>query len=119
MRMKCPVRAERSGQGDCAGFGRADGGADHGEATEGLVVMVHENVPAAGAAILASNHMSVIDRIFLPLVLKRAVVVLANLLSGKKSVVRGGVCACHEDSTSLAPVSLLQPPIDGRDREPP
>ena len=37
-----------------------------------------ENVPPKGAAILASNHMSVIDSIFLPLVLKRRVSFLAK-----------------------------------------
>ena len=37
-----------------------------------------ENIPATGAAILASNHMSVIDSIFLPLVLKRSVFFLAK-----------------------------------------
>lgn len=37
-----------------------------------------ENVPSTGGAILASNHMSVIDSIFLPLVLKRRVSFLAK-----------------------------------------
>lgn len=37
-----------------------------------------ENVPASGAAILASNHLSFVDSIFLPLVLKRPVVFLAK-----------------------------------------
>lgn len=37
-----------------------------------------DNVPAAGAAILASNHLSFIDSVFLPLVLKRPVVFLAK-----------------------------------------
>lgn len=37
-----------------------------------------ENIPATGAAILASNHLSFVDSIFLPLVLKRPVVFLAK-----------------------------------------
>lgn len=37
-----------------------------------------ENVPATGAAILASNHLSFVDSIFLPLVLKRPVTFLAK-----------------------------------------
>ncbi|MDP4585750.1 MAG: 1-acyl-sn-glycerol-3-phosphate acyltransferase [Microbacteriaceae bacterium] len=37
-----------------------------------------DNVPATGAAILASNHLSFIDSVFLPLVLKRPVVFLAK-----------------------------------------
>ena len=32
-----------------------------------------ENIPATGAAILASNHLSFVDSIFLPLVLRRPV----------------------------------------------
>ena len=37
-----------------------------------------ENIPPTGAAILASNHLSFVDSIFLPLVLKRPVVFLAK-----------------------------------------
>ena len=37
-----------------------------------------EIIPASGAAILASNHLSFVDSIFLPLVLKRPVVFLAK-----------------------------------------
>jgi 1-acyl-sn-glycerol-3-phosphate acyltransferase len=37
-----------------------------------------ENIPATGAAILASNHLSFVDSIFLPLVLRRPVVFLAK-----------------------------------------
>jgi len=37
-----------------------------------------ENVPANGAAILASNHLSFSDSIFLPLMLRRPVTFLAN-----------------------------------------
>jgi 1-acyl-sn-glycerol-3-phosphate acyltransferase len=37
-----------------------------------------ENVPLAGSAILASNHLSFIDSVFLPLVLRRPVVFLAK-----------------------------------------
>jgi 1-acyl-sn-glycerol-3-phosphate acyltransferase len=37
-----------------------------------------ENVPTSGAAILASNHLSFVDSIFLPLVLKRPVTFLAK-----------------------------------------
>jgi 1-acyl-sn-glycerol-3-phosphate acyltransferase len=37
-----------------------------------------DNVPATGSAILASNHLSFIDSVFLPLVLKRPVVFLAK-----------------------------------------
>jgi 1-acyl-sn-glycerol-3-phosphate acyltransferase len=37
-----------------------------------------ENVPATGAVILASNHVSVVDSLFLPLMLKRKVTFLAK-----------------------------------------
>ena len=37
-----------------------------------------DNLPATGSAILASNHLSFIDSVFLPLVLKRPVVFLAK-----------------------------------------
>jgi 1-acyl-sn-glycerol-3-phosphate acyltransferase len=37
-----------------------------------------ENVPLTGSAILASNHLSFIDSVFLPLVLRRPVVFLAK-----------------------------------------
>ena len=37
-----------------------------------------ENVPATGAAILASNHLSAADWIFMPLSLKRRVTFLAK-----------------------------------------
>lgn len=44
-----------------------------------------ENVPASGGAILASNHLSFSDSVFLPLVLKRKVVFLgkAEYFTGK------------------------------------
>lgn len=50
----------------------------------GLKVYYHpwvegaENVPASGGAILASNHLSFSDSVFLPLVLKRKVVFLGK-----------------------------------------
>ena len=37
-----------------------------------------ENIPSTGAAILASNHLSFSDSIFLPLMLERPVVFLAK-----------------------------------------
>ena len=37
-----------------------------------------ENIPATGAVILASNHMSVVDSIFLPVCVKRRVTFLAK-----------------------------------------
>ncbi|MBW4042519.1 MAG: 1-acyl-sn-glycerol-3-phosphate acyltransferase [Acidobacteria bacterium] len=37
-----------------------------------------ENVPATGAVILASNHVSVVDSLFLPLMLRRKVTFLAK-----------------------------------------
>ena len=44
-----------------------------------------ENVPAEGGAILASNHLAVIDSFFLPLVLEREVVFIgkAEYFAGK------------------------------------
>lgn len=41
-------------------------------------VIGHENIPKEGAAILASNHLSFIDSIFLPLVLERRMAFLAK-----------------------------------------
>lgn len=41
-------------------------------------VIGHENVPKTGGAILASNHLSVIDSVFLPLYLDRRISFLAK-----------------------------------------
>lgn len=38
----------------------------------------NENIPAAGGAIIASNHLSIVDSIFLPLMLKRPVTFAAK-----------------------------------------
>lgn len=38
----------------------------------------HENIPRSGGAIMASNHLSVIDSIFLPLVMDRRITFLAK-----------------------------------------
>jgi 1-acyl-sn-glycerol-3-phosphate acyltransferase len=48
-----------------------------------------ENVPAAGAAILASNHLSAADWIFMPLSLKRRVTFLAKAEYFNGSGVKG------------------------------
>jgi 1-acyl-sn-glycerol-3-phosphate acyltransferase len=41
-------------------------------------VIGHENIPKSGGAILASNHLSVIDSVFLPLYLDRRIAFLAK-----------------------------------------
>ena len=64
-----------------------------------------ENVPKDGAVILASNHLSFVDSVFLPLVLDRRVVFLAksDYFTGKG--LRGGL-------TKLFFVGTGQLPID-------
>lgn len=76
----------------------------------GLKVYYHpwseglEHVPAEGAAILASNHLSFSDSIFLPLVLKRKVVFLgkAEYFTGKG--VKGAATRAFMQGVGTIPV---------------
>jgi 1-acyl-sn-glycerol-3-phosphate acyltransferase len=76
----------------------------------GLKVYYHpwseglENVPKNGAAILASNHLSFSDSIFLPLVLKRKVVFLgkAEYFTGKG--VKGAATRAFMEGVGTIPV---------------
>ncbi|NYI41230.1 lysophospholipid acyltransferase family protein [Demequina lutea] len=76
----------------------------------GLKVYYHpwseglENVPKDGAAILASNHLSFSDSIFLPLVLKRKVVFLgkAEYFTGKG--VKGAATRAFMEGVGTIPV---------------
>ena len=63
-----------------------------------------ENVPESGGAILASNHLSFSDSIFLPLVLKRKVVFLgkAEYFSGKG--VKGAMTRAFMQGVGTIPV---------------
>lgn len=63
-----------------------------------------ENVPQDGAAILASNHLSFSDSIFLPLVLKRKVVFLgkAEYFTGKG--VKGAATRAFMEGVGTIPV---------------
>ncbi len=76
----------------------------------GLKVYYHpwveglENVPETGGAILASNHLSFSDSIFLPLVLKRKVVFLgkAEYFTGKG--VKGAATRAFMEGVGTIPV---------------
>ncbi|GMA33962.1 hypothetical protein GCM10025876_01660 [Demequina litorisediminis] len=63
-----------------------------------------ENVPATGGAILASNHLSFSDSIFLPLVLKRKVLFLgkAEYFTGKG--VKGWATKAFMEGSGVIPV---------------
>ena len=58
-----------------------------------------ENVPKDGAVILASNHLSFVDSVFLPLVLDRRVVFLAksDYFTGK------GLRSCRSTARAAKP----------------
>lgn len=76
----------------------------------GLKVYYHpwaeglENVPETGAAILASNHLSFSDSVFLPLVLKRKVVFLgkAEYFTGKG--IKGAATRAFMEGVGTIPV---------------
>ena len=76
----------------------------------GLKVYYHpwseglENVPEEGAAILASNHLSFSDSIFLPLVMKRKVVFLgkAEYFTGKG--IKGAATRAFMEGVGTIPV---------------
>lgn len=75
-----------------------------------------DNVPASGGAILASNHLSFSDSVFLPIVLKRKVVFLgkAEYFTGKgpkgyatKAFMRGaGVIPVHRGGGKASEAAL-------------
>ena len=54
-----------------------------------------EGVPATGAAIIASNHLSAADWIFMPLVLKRRLTFLAKVMAQRPVPVV--ICSSHTD----------------------
>jgi 1-acyl-sn-glycerol-3-phosphate acyltransferase len=63
-----------------------------------------ENIPASGAAILASNHLSFSDSIFLPLMLRRPVVFLAKSEYFTGKGVKGALTRWFFKSTGQLPI---------------
>ncbi|KAB1660094.1 1-acyl-sn-glycerol-3-phosphate acyltransferase [Pseudoclavibacter chungangensis] len=63
-----------------------------------------ENVPAKGAVILASNHLSVIDSVFLPLVIDRPVSFLAKKEYFTGKGVKGALTREFFKGTGMLPI---------------
>ena len=63
-----------------------------------------ENIPAEGPAILASNHLAVIDSFFLPLMLPREVVFLGKSDYVEGSGIKGRFIAWFMRGVGLIPV---------------
>lgn len=63
-----------------------------------------ENIPTSGAAILASNHLSFSDSIFLPLMLRRPVVFLAKSEYFTGKGVKGALTRWFFKSTGQLPI---------------
>lgn len=63
-----------------------------------------ENVPAKGAVILASNHLSVIDSVFLPLVIDRPVSFLAKMEYFTGKGVKGAMTREFFKGTGMLPI---------------
>jgi 1-acyl-sn-glycerol-3-phosphate acyltransferase len=63
-----------------------------------------ENIPANGAAILASNHLSFSDSIFLPLMLRRPVTFLAKSEYFTGKGLKGGLVRWFFKSTGQLPI---------------
>jgi 1-acyl-sn-glycerol-3-phosphate acyltransferase len=63
-----------------------------------------ENIPASGAAILASNHLSFSDSIFLPLMLRRPVTFLAKSEYFTGKGVKGALTRWFFKSTGQLPI---------------
>lgn len=64
----------------------------------------HDNVPRAGAAILASNHLSFSDSFFLPLMLKRPISFLGKAEYFTQKGVRGRLTAAFFKRVGTLPV---------------
>lgn len=63
-----------------------------------------ENIPASGAAILASNHLSFSDSIFLPLLVRRPVVFLAKSEYFTGKGIKGALVRWFFKSTGQLPI---------------
>ncbi|AOY56181.1 MAG: hypothetical protein RI933_512 [Actinomycetota bacterium] len=63
-----------------------------------------ENIPASGAAILASNHLSFSDSIFLPLMIRRPVVFLAKSEYFTGKGVKGALTRWFFKATGQLPI---------------
>ncbi|QPK94640.1 1-acyl-sn-glycerol-3-phosphate acyltransferase [Actinomyces sp. zg-332] len=63
-----------------------------------------ENVPETGSAILASNHLAVIDSFFLPLALKREIVFIGKADYFKGKGIKGKIVAKFMRSVGTIPV---------------
>ena len=67
-------------------------------------VIGHENIPKTGGAILASNHLSVIDSVFLPLYLDRRISFLAKSEYFTGKGLKGWVTRVFMTSTGQLPI---------------
>ncbi|MFU8947775.1 lysophospholipid acyltransferase family protein [Mycetocola zhadangensis] len=67
-------------------------------------VIGHENVPKTGGAILASNHLSVIDSVFLPLYLERRISFLAKSEYFTGRGIKGWVTRMFMTATGQLPI---------------
>lgn len=67
-------------------------------------VIGHENIPATGGAILASNHLSVIDSVFLPLYLDRRISFLAKSEYFTGKGLKGWVTRMFMTATGQLPI---------------
>ena len=63
-----------------------------------------EHVPASGGAILASNHLSIVDTIFLPLMLNRPVTFAAKSESFNGTRLAGRITGAYLRATKQLPV---------------
>ena len=67
-------------------------------------VIGHENIPSSGGAILASNHLSVIDSVFLPLYLERRISFLAKSEYFTGKGLKGWVTRMFMTATGQLPI---------------
>jgi 1-acyl-sn-glycerol-3-phosphate acyltransferase len=63
-----------------------------------------ENIPATGGVILASNHLSFIDSVFLPLVIERRIFFLAKSDYFKGRGIKGWAMKAFMNGTGMLPI---------------
>jgi 1-acyl-sn-glycerol-3-phosphate acyltransferase len=63
-----------------------------------------ENIPASGGVILASNHLSFIDSVFLPLVIDRRIFFLAKSDYFKGKGIKGWATKAFMNGTGMLPI---------------
>ena len=72
-------------------------------------IVGRRNVPAEGGAILASNHLSFVDSVFLPLMIDRPVAFLAksDYFTGKG--IKGWATRVFFKGTGMIPIEIVVP----------